>query len=74
MFKSIIEAAKSSPFAGPFQAKCEGLQVNENRQIQAASAEPGKISIAYKMNLHVFYNVITDKYNRGTKSVKIIST
>jgi len=40
MFKSIIEAAKSSPFAGPFQAKCEGLQVNENRQIQAASAEP----------------------------------
>merc|ERR1712038_2009998 len=41
MFKSLLETAKSSPFASPFQAKCEGLQVNENRQIQAAAAAEG---------------------------------
>jgi solute carrier family 25 phosphate transporter 3 len=38
MFKSLIESAKTSPFASPFQARCEGLKVNENRAISAASA------------------------------------
>merc|ERR1712121_80690 len=41
MFKSLLETAKSSPFASPFQAKCEGLQINEHRQIQAAAAAEG---------------------------------
>merc|ERR1719245_968012 len=41
MFKSLLETAKSSPFASPFQAKCEGLHVNEGRQIQAAAAAEG---------------------------------
>merc|ERR1712178_632428 len=33
MFKSLLETAKSSPF----QAKCEGLKINESRKIQAAA-------------------------------------
>merc|ERR1712109_13819 len=37
MFKSLLETAKSSPFASPFQAKCEGLKINESREIQAAA-------------------------------------
>merc|ERR1712178_326736 len=37
MFKSLLETAKSSPFASPFQAKCEGLKINESRKIQAAA-------------------------------------
>jgi len=39
MFKSLLESAKSSPLASPFHAKCEGLKVNENRSIQAASTD-----------------------------------
>ena len=42
MFKSLLESAKASPFGGPFHAQCEGLKVNENRTIAAASA--GKLS------------------------------
>merc|ERR1712038_422895 len=42
MFKSLLETAKSSPFASPFQAKCEGLQINEHRSIQAAAAGTGE--------------------------------
>merc|ERR1712062_14638 len=38
-FKSLLEAAKTSPLVSPFQAKCEGLKVNENRTIAAADAE-----------------------------------
>ncbi len=39
MFKSLLESAKASPFASPFQAKCDdGLKVNENRLIAAAAA------------------------------------
>merc|ERR1711878_220963 len=37
MFKSLLETAKPSPFATPFQAKCEGLKINESREIQAAA-------------------------------------
>lgn len=38
MFKSLIETAKSSPFASPFHASCEGRKVNDTRTIAAASA------------------------------------
>jgi len=43
MFKSLLEAAKSSPFSGPFKtANCEGLKINENREIAApAVADEG---------------------------------
>jgi len=41
MFKSLLETAKSSPFASPFQAKCEGLKINESREIQAAAPAEG---------------------------------
>merc|ERR1712048_1462617 len=37
MFQSLLQTAKSSPFASPFQAKCEGLKINESREIQAAA-------------------------------------
>jgi solute carrier family 25 phosphate transporter 3 len=41
MFKSLLESAKSSPFATPFQAQCDGngLKVNDNRVIMAAKAQ-----------------------------------
>jgi len=38
MFRSVIDAAKNSPFASPFHAQCEGLKVNDNRVIAAADA------------------------------------
>ena len=44
MFTNIIQTVKSSPFASPFQAKCDspdGLKVNQIRTIAAASAAPG---------------------------------
>jgi len=39
MFRSALETFKSSSFASPFQANCEGLKVNETREIQAASVD-----------------------------------
>lgn len=35
----MIETARNSPFASPFQASCDGLKVNENRVIAAPSTD-----------------------------------
>ena len=42
MLKSMIDSAKNTPFNNPFEAKCEGLKVNDGRTIAAAAA-PGNI-------------------------------
>ena len=44
MFQSMLQTVKNSPFASPFQARCEageGLKVNPDRTIAAADAAPG---------------------------------
>merc|ERR1712018_497263 len=41
MFATAKEAIKNSPFTSPFQARCEGLQVNEERTIAACSVAEG---------------------------------
>ena len=47
MFRSLLESAKTSPLASPFHAKCEGLKVNENREIAAAAAAEGDYSCEF---------------------------
>merc|ERR1712149_59330 len=42
MFASAKEAIKNSPFTSPFQARCEGLQVNEERTIAACAVAEGE--------------------------------
>ncbi|XP_071082683.1 solute carrier family 25 member 3-like [Haliotis cracherodii] len=39
MFKSFLSSAQSGTFNNPFHAKCEGLKVNEDRTIAAASTD-----------------------------------
>jgi len=42
MFQSMLQTVKNSPFASPFQARCDdGLKVNPDRIISAADAAPG---------------------------------
>jgi solute carrier family 25 phosphate transporter 3 len=38
MYKSFVDNVKNNSFTNPFHAQCEGLQVNEDRCISAASA------------------------------------
>ena len=76
MFQNIIQTVKNSPFASPFQAKCEspdGLKVNEIRTIAAASAAPGSatglyyyilniLNLKYKVNYNIYINFNNTKY------------
>ena len=38
MFQSIIQTARGGSFSNPFEASCEGLKLNDERTIAAASA------------------------------------
>ena len=44
MFQSLFNGVKNSPFASPFQAKCEDLKVNPTRTIAAAPVAPEGIN------------------------------
>ena len=41
MLKSLYDAASSGQLDSPFYAKCDGLKVNDNREIQAAAVAEG---------------------------------
>ncbi|KAK2188346.1 hypothetical protein NP493_135g03011 [Ridgeia piscesae] len=48
MFQSMLQTVKNSPFASPFQARCDdGLKVNPDRIISAADAAPGDDAESY---------------------------
>jgi solute carrier family 25 phosphate transporter 3 len=47
MFQSMLETARKSPFSTPFQARCEGLKVNEHRTIAAPSAADSEYSCEF---------------------------
>ena len=65
MLQSIYNAASSGHLNSPFQAKCDaGLQVNENRVIQAAAVAEGEfLYIVKKGNLcnNCLSSIITSK-------------
>ena len=41
MLQSLYKSASTGQLNSPFYAKCDGLQVNENRTIQAAAVADG---------------------------------
>ena len=65
MLQSIYNAASSGHLNSPFQAKCDaGLQVNENRVIQAAAVAEGEF--LYNVNKgslcnNCLFSIITSK-------------